>query len=307
MALRVPRQLPFLEAICWQTEDLRHLTPQEMLQRYERGWHYLQVLGELDDQEKTFVNALARRYGSWLGSMVHLQQHQLILRVLAQISMAFFQKCQIYFGGDTLLTLTHAEYRLSRDIDFLCSNLDGYRELRRAIFARSYGALFQNPTDLTFPREIQANQYGIRFPVVLKDQTIRFEIVSEGRIKLGPPESLPYCPVCLNTTDRGAEKLLANSDRWPDTSVCSRDLIDLAILRLHEELTPTAFAKAEAAYPVLEPLQEAIAAFQQKPSYRERCYQALQVKSPRHIIEGFDLLATDLGGGVTERTAQESS
>jgi hypothetical protein len=42
-----PQQLPFLEAICWQTDRIRHFTEDEMLDRYERGWGYIDVLEEL--------------------------------------------------------------------------------------------------------------------------------------------------------------------------------------------------------------------------------------------------------------------
>lgn len=36
----VLEELPFLESICWQTADIYHFTPEEMLSRYERGWEY---------------------------------------------------------------------------------------------------------------------------------------------------------------------------------------------------------------------------------------------------------------------------
>ena len=34
----IPKKLPFLEAICWQTKNVYQFTPEEMLSRYERGW-----------------------------------------------------------------------------------------------------------------------------------------------------------------------------------------------------------------------------------------------------------------------------
>ncbi|MGB7441300.1 MAG: nucleotidyl transferase AbiEii/AbiGii toxin family protein [Coleofasciculaceae cyanobacterium] len=300
--LVIPDQLPFLQAVCWQIKDIYKLTPQEMLQCYERGWHYRGVLGNLDESELNFVNALVQEYGSWLGSMVHLAQHQTILDILSQLNAIFLNQCKTYFGGGTLLALTYDEYRLSQDIDFLCSDSIGYRQLRQAVYESQYQALFQTTEGLIFPREIQANQYGIRFPIVVGDLSIRLEIVSEGRIELGSPERLSWCPVaCLNAVDQVAEKLLANSDRWPDTSVLSRDLIDLAIIRLQGKLPAQAFAKAEAAYPVIAPLQKAIAAFQQQPDYRSRCYEALQIKNPGLIIDGLDQVAVDFGLAQTER------
>lgn len=88
----------------------------------------------------------------------------------------------------------------------------------------------------------------------------------------------------------GAEKLLANSDRWMDQSVLSRDLIDLAILAYHGDLTDRSFIKAEAAYPVREPLKQAIAAFRELPDGGDRLFQTLQIKNPSPILEGLEQL-----------------
>ena len=64
--VQVPIQLPFLEAVCWQTPDVRHFTLDEMLDRYERGWGYKGVLADLEGDELVFVQRLARAKGSWL-------------------------------------------------------------------------------------------------------------------------------------------------------------------------------------------------------------------------------------------------
>lgn len=65
-----PHHLPFLEALCWQTENVKHLTPQEMLDRYERGWLYKGVLAELEGEELTFLRKLAKAEGSWIATSV---------------------------------------------------------------------------------------------------------------------------------------------------------------------------------------------------------------------------------------------
>jgi hypothetical protein len=190
--------------------------------------------------------------------------------------------------------LRYDEYRLSQGIDFLCSSSIVYRQVRSAVLTDNYSALFQHQDNLEFPREIQANQYGIRFPVVIDGQMIRMKILSEGRIELGEPVQLDWCPVfSLNDVDIAAEKLLANSDRWPDQSVLSRDLIDLAMLRSQGEIQAEAIAKAEAAYPVIEPLRRSIDWFQARPDYRSRCYEQLQVRDARPIEAGLILLADD--------------
>jgi hypothetical protein len=62
----IPEKLPFLESLCWQTSDVHHFTPEEMLSRYERGWTYRNLFGNLDSEERAFVKLLAERYQSWL-------------------------------------------------------------------------------------------------------------------------------------------------------------------------------------------------------------------------------------------------
>lgn len=61
-----PTHLPFLEAICWQTNDIYHFTLDEMLDCYERGWKYHGILGTLEGQERNFVHQLATDRNSWL-------------------------------------------------------------------------------------------------------------------------------------------------------------------------------------------------------------------------------------------------
>lgn len=301
--LYTPERLPFLSSLCWQMVDAHALAPFEMLQRYERGWHYRNSTESLSAEEQKFIETLAQIYGSWLancigeGGMFQQAQHQQILRILSHLNADLLEDCQVYFGGGTLLALKYGEYRLSKDIDFLCSSQEGYRQLREAIFKEQYRRLFKTQTGLEFPREIQANRYGVRFPVRVEQQTIRVEIVSEGRIELDEPERLDWCPVaCLNPMDVAAEKLLANSDRWNDTSVLSRDLIDLAMLRSQGEIPGAAFDKAEAAYPVVEPLRRSLNWFLEKPDYQTRCYKALQVRSRPKLEQGLAKLRQDLRG-----------
>jgi hypothetical protein len=66
MLCPAPHDLPFLRAICWQTEDIEHFTPLEMLQRYERGWHYRGVLADLGEMEQAYLKFLCQEYRSWL-------------------------------------------------------------------------------------------------------------------------------------------------------------------------------------------------------------------------------------------------
>ena len=62
----VPKKLPFLESICWQTADVYRFTPEQMLSRYERGWRYYNIFNNLEKEELNFLKELAKRYKSWL-------------------------------------------------------------------------------------------------------------------------------------------------------------------------------------------------------------------------------------------------
>ena len=61
----VPQELPFLKAISWQIVDVKRFSFKEMLIQYERGWHYLGVLGP-SAEELQFIKQLVDYYGSWL-------------------------------------------------------------------------------------------------------------------------------------------------------------------------------------------------------------------------------------------------
>ncbi|MGB7415718.1 MAG: hypothetical protein WA902_16045 [Thermosynechococcaceae cyanobacterium] len=62
----IPEHLPFLKAICWQTDNVHRLTPEEMLSRYERGWRYRTLFNNLEGEELAFLKTLAQQYQSWL-------------------------------------------------------------------------------------------------------------------------------------------------------------------------------------------------------------------------------------------------
>lgn len=64
--IHTPAKLPFLELICWDTKDVYRLTPQEMLNSYERGWDYKTLVKNFDQEELHFIKELAQYYKSWL-------------------------------------------------------------------------------------------------------------------------------------------------------------------------------------------------------------------------------------------------
>ena len=82
-------------------------------------------------------------------------------------------------------------------------------------------------------------------------------------------------------------------------------LIDLAVLRLHEGKSDEAMCKAEAAYPVREPLRKALVKFQGSEEYRDKCFSALQIADRAMVIDGVDLLAADCGLEGTRRSHYE--
>jgi hypothetical protein len=234
--------------------------------------------------------------------------HNQILRILQAIDRDFLLSCETYFGGGTMLVLAYGEYRLSRDIDFLCPYGEPFSRLRRGIYDRGYEAIFRADRDsaIQFPREIRTDRDAIRFPVQIDDVLIKFEIVAEGRIGLNPPIQPSWSPVaCLDLVDQVTEKLMANGDRWADASTNARDLIDLARLKLVTDFPEAAIEKAEAVYPCVEPLKRSILNFQAKPDYRSRCYEALQVESPRQVVDGLDRLAAMFSIAPTDRQNSE--
>jgi hypothetical protein len=177
--------------------------------------------------------------------------HRDVALVLQSLDPHALSQRHCYFGGGTAMALRYGEYRESVDIGFIVSDLDGYRELRQLLTkVQGLQPIVREGMKLELARDVRADQYGIRTRVRCGASTIKFEIVLEARIKLAAPaEEDRVCGVqALSPIDLAAEKLLANADRWPDDSVYSRDLIDLAMMRAERKLLEAACQKAETAY-----------------------------------------------------------
>ncbi|MCD2174576.1 nucleotidyl transferase AbiEii/AbiGii toxin family protein [Rhizobium sp. C4] len=143
--------------------------------------------------------------------------------------------------------LTHGEYRRSLDVDFLCADTDGYRNIRNAVFDQGLAALFAD--DVKSLRDIRADAYGIRTLVEYEGLAIKFEIVREARVSLSGAIAPGLAVPMLSIPDMFAEKLLANADRCFDRAVAYRDAIDLGRLaQVHHDIPRKAVEKAEAAY-----------------------------------------------------------
>ena len=310
MNITQPSKLPFLEFIGWQIADVYRLTQLEMLASYERGWRYRHI-ADLPDSELVFIQQLALNCKSWLLSEFmdfEIDRHQLIYRILEGLNCEFLSECRAYFGGGTLISLDLGEYRTSNDIDFICSLGSDYRKLRNAISDRTPQILLKDSSGLEIER-FTVDQYGIRMAIVVDRITIKTEIIAEARFDLDPPRQPSWSPVeCLSISDCFTSKLLANADRYADRSVYSRDLIDLAFLRKERPIPPLAIEKAEAAYRVIAPLTAALTKFQQDADLRFHCYDNLTISDffRSQLIDGIDLLASDLGLNKTSRTISES-
>jgi hypothetical protein len=237
-----------------------------------------------------------------------LDNHNKILTILQSLNCNLFENGFAYFGGGTILALDFDEYRWSKDIDFISSvNTEGYKYLRTLVFENGHEALFSDLSRIQIGRGT-TDQYGIRIIVLIDGTPIKIEIIAEARFQLDPPRYPSWSPVpCLSLNDCFTSKLLANSDRFNDNSIESRDLIDLAVLRLQSPIPQSAIEKAERAYEVIRPLKKAIELFQKRDEYRQKCYEGLQINQswiPK-IIDGVDLLSSDFDLPNTQRVFKE--
>lgn len=199
------------------------------------------------------------------------------------------------------MALRYGEYRQSIDVDFLVSELPGYRALRQLVSTPTGLAPLARPgMRLEVLGEIRTDQYGIRARVRVGASVIKFEIVLEARIRFDPPSLQDrICGIhTLTPTDMAAEKLLANADRWADDSVFSRDLIDLAMQGADRSMLSAASLKAEGAYgdAVRTQLHRAIAHLRDRPGRLDQCMAALQMTtvSPARLWQSIRTLGRRL-------------
>jgi len=219
--------------------------------------------------------------------MFRREHHRHVAQALSALDGEVLREHHCHFGGGTAIALRFGEYRESVDIDFLVSDLPSYRGLRN-LLAGTHGLepLFKSGQQLVRQnREVRADQYGIRSMLGVAGASIKFEIVLEGRIVLDAPRKTDaICGVAtLTVLDMATSKLLANSDRWRDEAVFSRDLIDLAMMQPRLPLLRAAVAKAEGAYgkAIRADLGKAIDRIQQQRGWLERCMTVMAIDAPR--------------------------
>jgi len=216
--------------------------------------------------------------------------HQLIAQVLHALDGPMLREANCLFGGGTAIALRHGEYRESVDIDFLVSDVQGYRGLRQKLAGPTgIKAIMRDAAaPLTQVRELRSDQYGIRTMLMVAALPIKFEIVLEGRIELEKPGAGDeICGVAtLTPLDMLTSKLLANSDRWNDDGVFSRDLIDLAMMSPTLPLLRKAVAKAEQAYgqSIRQDLDQAIGRLHARHDWMDRCMKAMAINIPKAFL-----------------------
>lgn len=223
--------------------------------------------------------------------MFERPHHQRIAQVLLALNGSSLREHCCLFGGGTAVALSYGEYRESVDIDFLVSNIDCYRRLRSILTQSQDGIsaiLRRDAKTLTQVREMRADQYGIRTMLLVADKQIKFEIILEGRIKLELPniDNEIYGISTLSPLDMATSKLLANSDRWADAGIFSRDLIDLAMMQPSIKLLRKAIIKAEQAYgvAVVRVLGKAIDKVQTQHDWLNRCIKAMAINTPKALL-----------------------
>jgi len=215
--------------------------------------------------------------------------HRRIAYVLNALDGSLLRENMCLFAGGTAITLRYGEYRESVDMDFLVSDVDCYRNLRQMLKSQGIASMVRDDVEpLTQQREIRADQYGIRTVLFVADQPIKFEIVLEGRMALSKPGVADkVCGIAtLAPLDMATSKLLANSDRWADDGVFSRDVIDLAMMNPSLKLLRQAVTKAESAYgyAIRQDLEKAIHRLHERRGWLERCMKALAMDLPKALV-----------------------
>ncbi len=203
--------------------------------------------------------------------------HQTIHKLLGLFNAEVLTRTECYFAGGTAIALLLNEYRESVDIDFLCASKEGYRVLRNSVTQQSLGNILKTP--VKHLREVRADRDGIRTFLEIDSIPIKVEIVFEARISIqGTLNDFLTVPV-LTIQDMFAEKLLANCDRGADISTASRDIIDLAMLIIHQGDIPlSAWIKVIDAYG-----KSVISAFQasllrlSNSTYLNRCFEKMNM------------------------------
>ena len=224
------------------------------------------------------------------GCLFEREHHRRVAAVLEALDADLLAANACLFGGGTAMALRHGEYRESIDIDFLVSDLAGYRALRQRLAGPDgMRAIARPDAALNQVRDMRADQYGVRTLLLVDAVEIKFEVVLEARITLAVPG--PNDLICgvatLTPLDMATSKLLANADRWRDDSALSRDLIDLAMMQPPKKLLKLAIETAKNAYgdSIESALAGAIADLRDRPHRLDHCMAAMRMTTvPKALL-----------------------
>ena len=218
--------------------------------------------------------------------------HQVIGSILAGMDAEFLLDAHCYFGGGTQIALALNEFRESRDIDFLCSNREGFRKVRETVTQSSLGKILDRP--LTLAREVRADRDGVRTFLSVGDTRIKFEIILEARIDLRGAMDAKFKVPVLDLDCMVAEKFLANADRGIDESTQSRDMIDLAFLAMHYPPSKLlgGLQLAESAYgsAIRRNVSLVLDKFKANRNYASTCAKALSIQDLLTLRKGLQKL-----------------
>jgi len=219
--------------------------------------------------------------------------HRLVQQLLVNLDAELLGANACYFGGGTRAVLELAEYRESKDVDFLCADRDGYRVIREIVAEHGLHRLLRHPMPVR--REARMDMDGIRAVIDVDGEPIKFEIILEARLsRLLPDDAKCNGVAQLAKESAFAEKFLANADRALDASTLSRDVIDLAHMAVHWDKTAArnGLIAAESAYgaDVRRKLDLAIAKLQTDKPWRQRCERGLGIESPKVLRAGLEKL-----------------
>lgn len=223
-------------------------------------------------------------------------RHRAVAQVLNRLNARVLTQSKCYFGGGTRIALELNEYRESEDIDFICSDLAGYRTLRATIDNRSLGALLpKSRSDVPLLREVRADQYGIRTIVGVQGEPVKFEIILEARIQVAAMTVGPIPVPVLDWRSCFAEKWLANADRWNDKAVLSRDAIDLAFMlsawSINDALAGAELAIGAYGEAIGRAARGASTKLLEDVAYRRQCAKTLAITDTKHLLSGLKILA----------------
>jgi len=211
--------------------------------------------------------------------------HQAIGYALACLNGSLLAQHHCFFAGGTAIALLYGEYRISVDMDFLVSNIESYRRLRLLVKENGLKAICRAAPLKS--EDIFTDQYGVRTWIIVGENRIKFEIVFESRMQIEPGAGEQLCGVpVLTETDRIATKILANSDRWNDQSVFSRDIIDLAMIHPAKASFGTALKKATGAngQVTIAHLQRALDFVFNKEGWLDLCMDRMAIAIPKALL-----------------------